>query len=490
MSIPRNLRYQGKIESAASRSSRVNISPQNGTSTYSLGDTIIVNLPSRNGLVLVPSESYLKFNLSVTNGDASANSYRFDSCGAHGLIRQIRVFSSSNMIQDIDTYSGLAKVLMDIQAPTSATYGKLNVLAATRADQVVTGFGSSAVVATAVDATNVLVNGVNFTQASGLLTPSAAQLVNVLNSLSVNQINAGDAHAIALAAAGTSTQQTYCLNLISLVGSLCQNNYLPLFASGSLRIEITLHDTLNKIFAIGNSSSNAVGAGTIAVTNCEYVANLIELSDSAMGMVNASLQGQPLQMVVPDWKNFQYSTPVSTGIQINVPIAAKFASLKSLITMSRDRYGLSAYYPQSSAANGLSQYFYRIGAVLAPSKPPQTVQECFSEVMKAIAGMSDLGHMPSIDKQSYQLPASTTQSLATLSNGATSSGSFYIGLDLEGYPNAQKDNIYAGYNTTSDDIFLTITYGTVANAVTTRFDTYALFDTLLVFENGVCYARY
>lgn len=490
MSIPRNLRYQGKIESAASRSSRVNISPQNGTSTYNLGDTIIVNLMSRPGLVLVPSESYLKFNLAVTNGDGSANSYRLDSCGAHGLIRQIRVFSSSNMIQDIDTYSGLAKVLMDIQAPTSATYGKLNVTSGTRADQVVTGFGSAAIATTAVDATNQLVNGVNVTLAGPLLTPTPAQLTAVLNSLSVNQINCGESHAISLGAGSTSTQQTYCLNLISLVGSLCQNNYLPLFASGALRIEITLHDTLSKIFAIGNSGANAVGLGSIAITNCEYVANLIELSDSAMGMVNASLQGQPLQMVIQDWKNFQYSTPVSSGIQINVPIAAKFASLKSLITMTRDRYGLSSYYPQSSAVNGLSQYFYRVGALLLPSKPPSTIQECFCEVMKSIAGMSDLGHMPSIDKQSYQLPASTTQSLATLSNGATSSGSFYIGLDLEGFPNAQKDNIYAGYNTTTDDIFLTITYGTVANAVTTRFDTFALFDTLLVFENGVAYARY
>lgn len=483
MSIPRNLRYQGKIESAASRSSRVNISPQNGTSTYNLGDTIIVNLMSRPGLVLVPSESYLKFNLAVTNGDATANSYRFDSCGAHGLIRQIRVFSSSNLIQDIDTYSGLAKVLMDIQAPTSATYGKLNVLAATRADQVITGFGSAAIVGTAASG---FVNGVQVTSAAA----TNDQLAAVLNSLSVNQINSGEAHAISLGAGAPSTQQTYCLNLISLVGSLCQNNYLPLFASGALRIEITLHDTLSKIFAIGNLNANAVGLGSIAITNCEYVANLIELSDSAMGMVNASLQGQPLQMVVPDWKNFQYSTPVSSGIQINVPIAAKFASLKSLITMTRDRYGLSAYYPQSSAVNGLSQYFYRVGALLLPSKPPSTIQECFCEVMKSIAGMSDLGHMPSIDKQSYQLPASTTQSLATLSNGATSSGSFYIGLDLEGYPNAAKDGIYAGYNTTTDDIFLTITYGTVANAVTTRFDTFALFDTLLVFENGVAYARY
>lgn len=478
MSIPRNLKYGGKVESSPSRSSRLNLAPQNGTGNYGLGDTIILNLPARPNLLLVPSESYLKFNLAVFNGDGTS-SYRFDSCGAHSLFKQIRVFSGSNLIQDIDGYSSLAKILMDIQAPTSATYGKLNVLAGTRADQIVTAVGGTAV--QAADANTL--NGITVTGAA----TTTAQLASVINSLVVNQINAGDIFATGVANAGTSPTQTYCLNLISLIGSLCQNNYFPLFAvqNSTVRVELTLHDALVKIFAIPTA-----GAGSIIVSQCEYVANLIELSDSAMGMVSASLQGQPLQMVVPDWRNFQYSTPVSNGIQINIPIAAKFASLKSLITMCRDRYGLANYYPQSSAANGISQYYYRVGAQIMPPKAPSTIPEMFAEVMKAIAGMSDLGHMPSIDKQSYQLNASTIQSALTLANGSTTSGSFYIGLDLESYPNAAKDGIYAGWNSTTDDVFLTISYGTVGNAVTTRFDTFALFDALLVFENGVCYSRY
>ena len=63
--LPKNLKYGTKIESAVARSSRVNIAPQNGTGNYGAGDTIILNLPTRNNLVLVPSESYLKFNVNM-----------------------------------------------------------------------------------------------------------------------------------------------------------------------------------------------------------------------------------------------------------------------------------------------------------------------------------------------------------------------------------------------------------------------------------------
>ena len=62
--LPKNLKYGSKIESAYARSLRSNIQPQNGTGPYNPGDTIIINIPTRAGLVLVPSESYLKFNVA------------------------------------------------------------------------------------------------------------------------------------------------------------------------------------------------------------------------------------------------------------------------------------------------------------------------------------------------------------------------------------------------------------------------------------------
>ena len=133
--LPKTLKYGSKVESAMARSSRVNIAPQNGTGNYVLGDTIILNIPTRNNLVLAPTESYFKFTCAVTSRAAN-NAFRWDSCGSHSLIQRVRLFHGSNLIQDIDNYGLLAKMLFDLQQPTDATFGKQSLLAGTRTDTV------------------------------------------------------------------------------------------------------------------------------------------------------------------------------------------------------------------------------------------------------------------------------------------------------------------------------------------------------------------
>jgi hypothetical protein len=96
--LPKTLKYGSKVESAAAKSTRISIAPQNGTSGYGLNDTIIINIPTRNNLVLAATESYLKFTLTITSNVAN-NAYRFDSCGAHSVISRVRIFSGSNLLQ-------------------------------------------------------------------------------------------------------------------------------------------------------------------------------------------------------------------------------------------------------------------------------------------------------------------------------------------------------------------------------------------------------
>jgi hypothetical protein len=73
-----------------------------------------------------------------------------------------------------------------------------------------------------------------------------------------------------------------------------------------------------------------------------------------------------------------------------------------------------------------------------------------------------------------------------------------IGIDLETYSNADKDSIFAGYNTSNDDIFFQLSYGAIPPiggaptgvAIDVRFDTYALYDCVLICENGVASIRF
>ena len=122
---------------------------------------------------------------------------------------------------------------------------------------------------------------------------------------------------------------------------------------------------------------------------------------------------------------------------------------------------------------------------MVPTKPPETLTEMFCEVLKAIGSMSDLNHQPAIEKTSYEMAVSA----ANTASGAINSGSFYIGLDLENYSTASKDSIFAGYNSNTDDIFAVVNL-TPAAAITPRLDAFAMFDSVIVFENNTAYRKF
>ena len=472
--LPKTLKFGSKIESAYARSQKSNIAPQNGTGPYLLGDTIIINIPTRSNLCLVPSESYLKFNVNIANGSTSANAFRWDSCGAHGVIQRIRIFHGSNLLQDIDNYGMLAKMLFDLQMPTDATYGKYNLLCGTRSDLVL----KMPTVGNADSATTVSEKG-----------------------FAVNQINSGDrvesTAALVTASTGTATN-TYCLSLISLVGLLCSQNYIPLFemTSAPLRVEIQLVDSIVKALNVLNTAGTV--ASTMNLSNVEYVGNFIELGDPAIAMIKDSLGGSPLQFVVPDYRNYAYNFPLTNGssASLAMPIAAKFSSVKALFIAVREYgFGAISYFPYSSVSRNIQDYQFRIGPNVFPPKVSNTLPEMFAECLKATGSISDINQQPSIDKTSYSLITSLNS--AALLDTATSvsnqqSGSFYIGIDLENYANAPKDQIFTGYNTNTEDIYAMINYNTQtgATAANCRFDAFCNFDCVVICENQTAYIRF
>jgi hypothetical protein len=469
--LPKQLKFGSKVESAPAKSYKSNIAPQNGTGNYGLNDNIIINIPTRANLTLVPSESFLKFNVAFTSTDAN-NNIRWDSCGAHGLIQRLRIFHGSNLLQDIENYNLLAKVLFDLQVPTDACYGKYSVLAGTRPD-LMTNF-QTVTTADATAAADVI------TLANSLKTA-----VNTASNRQVLQINSGDIVSSTNTAGGAGTAKTYCINLISLLGTLCPQ-YIPNFActSAPIRLELQLIDSAIK----GVASVGAITAMT--VSNVEYVATMIELSDQAMGLIQSSLNGQPLQFVVPDYRNYGFANATltqNTSVQVQMPIAAKFSSLKSIVITVRDKgTGTLTFFPFSSVKLGIQDYTFRVGSQLMPPKAPNTIPEMFSEVLKAVGSMSNLDHHPSIESFSYSLDASVAHTAA----GSQSSGSFYIGLDFENYANASKDSIFAGYNSNTDDIYAVINFLNTNATVQPRLDAFAMFDAVYVFDNNTVYERF
>jgi hypothetical protein len=485
--IPKNLQFGSKVESSMARQYKTNIAPQNGTGPYLLGDTIMLNIPTRNNLLLIPTESYLKFNVNVTSS-ANGSYFRWDSCGAHGLIQRIRIFSGSNLIEDTDNYGLLAKMLFDLQVSTDAAYGKYNITSGTRNDVVL----ANTLVPTFTPTVNVGLPVGN--TAADIQTSSNAVVANVNTALatlrnavsSVNNINSGELISGGVVAAGATVSATYCLNLISLIGTLCSNNYFPLFgATGApIRVEILLADTLTKALALNTVQTS------FNVSNVEYCANFLEISDEAVGIVMNSLRDEPLQFAFHGWRNYQYSYQLAAAqTQVNFPISAKFSSLKSLFITARDKgTGAASFFPFSSCSLGIIDYYFRIGSQIMPTKAPNTLPEMFCEVLKAVSSMSDINHQPSIEKVSYSLATSVANANEPYST--SHSGSFYIGIDLETYAAASKDSIFAGYNSNTEDIFCVLNYAAQAAQTTVRFDAFAQYDQVIIFENGTSYVKF
>jgi hypothetical protein len=64
------------------------------------------------------------------------------------------------------------------------------------------------------------------------------------------------------------------------------------------------------------------------------------------------------------------------------------------------------------------------------------------------------------------------------------------GLDLENYCTAPKDQIFAGYNSNTDDIYCVMDFKANAATPVARFDAFALFDEVIIFENNTAFVRY
>jgi hypothetical protein len=455
--IPANLKFQSKVESAPARRYLTQIQPQGGTGTYNPGDTITINIPTRNNTALIPSESYLRGNFNlILSGAATAAT--LESCGWHQFIQRIRVFHGSNLLEDIDNYGQLAKILYDYQAPEDTVKGRFSITSGTNEEFSAVGVAAAA----------------------------------LLNTRSVNR-------GRALGALGAATHTfPFAINLVSLVGALAGEKYLPLWemTAAPLRVEIVLQSSLIRSMMVqGGTGLN------FTATGINYSGEFLELPDSAVSAIKSG-SSSPMQMVLPSWRSYTNSAniPAATQTQVSFPIPAKFSSLKNIVVATRSTAGLAAQWPSSHCSFGVgkvdpatgalysSGYQFRVGSEVLPSTAPTSYPEIYNEAVKCFGSLADLQLQPSIDNTAFTLDAPNT--VAGLVEASTEdSGAFLIGIDMEIYQNADKASIFAGTNTNTSDIFSIINYYT-AGATTVLQTAFACYDQVLVYENGVCYARY
>jgi hypothetical protein len=422
MSLPKQCLYTNKINTSYARNFQSAIAPQNGAE-YNLGETIILNIPTGANLVGSGQDSILKFNVNFRSGAANTT-YKLNRSGAYSIIQRMRIFLGSTLLSDIDSYGNLMDLLMTTQQSTDSIAGKYSIMAGTT------------------------INPVNDTLA-----------------------------------AGTDEVLQFAIPFVSIFS--WSQNYIPLFAmSGPLRIELQL---LSNIRQFIHSSSALVDHSTAPklITGVELVMNMMEISDSGMNIIKSAIGNSPVQWVVQDYKNSQSGGTLRTTVtQLSIPIPAKYNSLNSLFWTFRhagNTAGLATFPSNESLTFNLKEYFVRLGPRTVPTKPPNSLPEFCTELLRALGSPSDVNHECNLSAVSYS---------KVLPDIADIVGAFYLGLDLESYSNTDMTSVYSGYNSSTEDIIFNPTFNGQANNVDIRIDTYALYDCLISLENGVATAFY
>ena len=434
MSLPKNCLYTNKIQSSYARNFNSVIQPQNGDAN--VNDTIIFNVPTGNNLVLSGADTMLKFDLTIKGGatDSVADSIKLNKCGAYGCFQRMRIFHSGALLSDIDNYANLMDMLFPLQQGSDTLAGKYRILA-----------------------------GTDYT--GGASFNSAALTAN------------------------TELTVRYCIPLLSIL--TWTNNYVPLFAmSGSpLRIELQVVSGINLLCK--SFVQAVVPTVKSLLTNIELVCNMIELSDTGVNIIKQSIGNGPLQWVCQDYRNYGANVVLGASVTtVSVPVPAKFNSLNSLFFSFRlNSAGVWKYHALESTDFKLQEYFIRIGSRTMPVKPPSGNAEFYSELLRAIGTVSDVNQECSISIEQYtkDLPVIQAGAEAT---GAQQTGAFYVGVDLESYSNTSNDTIYSGTNTSTDDIFGVFKFDVNTANTNVRIDAYALFDQLILIQNGTCTVNY
>jgi hypothetical protein len=422
MSLPKQCLYTNKINSSYARNFQSAIAPQNSTE-YNFGDTIIFNIPTGGSLVASGQDSILKFNFNFRNNGNAGTTYSLNRSGAYSIFQRMRIILGSTLLSDIDAYGNLMDLLVTTQQSTDAITGKYAIMAGTSYDP---------------DDTTV--------------------------------------------AATTNVTMSFAIPLVSILS--WSQNYVPLFAmSGPLRIELQLVSNIRQFL---HSADALTTHSTLKIVdNVELVVNMMEISESGMNIIRSSIGNSPVQWVVQDYSNYQYNNTLrTTTTQLSVPVPAKFNSLNSLFWTFRSSANVAgvATFPSNESLNfDLKEYFVRLGPKTVPTKPPNTLPEFCTELLRALGSPSDVNHECNIKPNTY---------FKKVPNVATFCGAFYLGLDLESYSNTDMTSVYSGYNSSNEDIFFTPTFNPqpANSAVDVRIDTYALYDCLISLENGVATA--
>lgn len=400
--------------------------PVNGTS-FGGGEIVRIDVPcAQYGTYLDTQNSYLKFTINNTSKNTSdANAVVNIDGSAYSFIDRQQILYSGYTLEDISDYGVLASILLDNNTSMESRMTYWHILAGTHKH--------------------------TYTEAQAR-------------------------HGLQIAAGGSLT--VYIPVLGSIVGQNI-DKYLPLgqlTASDSLRLELTLAQA-----GVPVKTNAATDTGTFTITDVEYVAHIVKLSDDAEAMVRRSITGGKYRIHGDSFRSFNQT--LSSGVNnstVNIPV--KVSSLKTMLIAHRYQTSITGKN-KASVTNrtraDLTEYYIQVGSVRLPQKPIKTndtyCAEAQIELQKALHQFSRKGI--SLSYMAVDWVATAT---------SADHGAFVVGMDLESF-SGKSDVLNQGMNTMSQPIHFIGTYdGLPADAIVTTF---CHFDQILEIEVGTGLAK-
>jgi hypothetical protein len=440
-----------------------NIQSQN--QNYTMNDTIVLNIPCNRNTVLSPKDSYLKFSVQATNNATAKPWARLSKAGAHGFITRLRVFHGSTLLEDTDSYNNLVAQLVTHQrSPDDVFYG----------GSVIEGFDENSPISI-----------------GGVYSLSALRGQRIVNPAY------GGSPANDLAANGLTTIRSYCISLVSILGSL-GDKYMPLFAMTSAPIRLELQLCANAQIPIVAPTAFA----SFSITNVEYVGSFVELSDQALSVIQQSQAGGPLTMAVDRYANLIGNANLLNAVtNVSIPVPFKYSSVQAIISSVRQySAGTATFDSFGSNHFNMLEYYWQFGSESIPSKHVGADlyngnhQMMFNFYCSALGSVYSLDYNPLISLYTYDtmaIPVATTETPDSATNNLTSiAGAFGIGQELVSYPSANAEQMFSGRNTTTEDIYLNLQFDANAATPAVRFDLYCLHHAVIICENGQASIRF
>lgn len=404
-------------------------------STFGSGSTIRIMIPHRAGCYLKP-DSYLTF--SVNNGSGTYQ-IQFDGC-ASSLIQRLTVFQGSQLISDIQNYNSFKNVILDTQASqVQRATGSLAIMMGTGTDLTVaataysgTRGGQILPITSSYDFATVLVNGVLGSQPSKYIP--------------LGKLNDGLILEITLA----NFAQAF----------IVRNNANP-----------PIIDTAANVTA----AVQAALTGLITLSNVTFVANCVQLGDTAESLVSRMPDQGIFEIASKDWKT--YNAPIAVGAtSASILVPARFQSISTLLGWHHEDALQNDYrlkYLTSRIRNNLSTYQFRINGMPAPPFPINCAgngAQAFAELEKTVNSLTSTLHQVSLQQSEW------------VSDAAGAHGAFVWGMNCDTLAFAQEQPVFNGVRTVDGNMFYDLTYTAAGAAATGKIYAAVQFDTVLVID--------